>query len=52
VLIVLCPGIACLVGIFRAISGGPTGGKMIGYAFLSGIIQMAIRFALVAATHQ
>lgn len=52
VLCVLCPGIACLVGIIRLCTGNPTGGKMIGISFLFGILHNVLYFAIESAKHQ
>jgi hypothetical protein len=49
VMCILCPGIACLVGLVRTVSGNPSGGKMIGVAFVSGLIQGFLRVLLTMA---
>ncbi len=49
VLIVLCSGIACIIGIVRAIQGKPSGGKMIGYSVLFIVIWTVLRVLLTAA---
>ena len=49
VLIVLCPGIACIVGIVRMCQGNPTGGKMIGYSFLISFVLRGILWLLAEA---
>src|SRR5690348_2804387 len=38
VIIVLCSGIGCIIGIVRLIQGKPNGGKMLGYSLLFVVI--------------
>ena len=46
VLIVLCPGIACILGLVRLCQGNPTGGKMIGFSFLISFLLRGILWIL------
>jgi DNA-directed RNA polymerase subunit M/transcription elongation factor TFIIS len=49
VLIVLCSGIACILGIIRMIQGNPTGGKMVLFAILAQLFWVFVRIMLEAA---
>lgn len=49
VLIVLCSGIACIIGIVRLIQGKPSAGKMIGFSLLFIALWTIIRIGLTAA---
>lgn len=48
-LIVLCSGIACIIGIVRLIQGKRNAGKMIGFSLLFVVIWNIIRFGILAA---
>jgi hypothetical protein len=50
-LCIFCPGIGCIVGLVRLISGSGEGGKMMGLSLVFAVIWNVLRFALVAATH-
>jgi hypothetical protein len=49
-LCIFCPGIGCIVGLVRLITGSGEGGKMVGLSLLFAVIWNVLRFALVAAT--
>ncbi len=52
VLCILCPGIACILGIIRALSGNPTGGKMIGVSLIVIVVVTALRVMVTLALQQ
>ncbi len=45
---ILCSGIGCIMGLVWMIQGKPKGGKMIGIAFLSSLVQGVIRAVLTS----
>ena len=47
-LVILCPGIGCIVGIVAVIRGDARGGKMIGLSFLFSFLWAIIRFMAAA----
>jgi hypothetical protein len=51
-LIVLCSGIACIIGIIRLIQGKPNGGKMIGYSLLFIVIWTVVRILIASMAHR
>jgi len=50
VLCIFCPGIGCIVGLVRLISGSSEGGKMMALSLMFSVIGAALRFGIVAAT--
>jgi hypothetical protein len=48
-LIVLCSGIGCIIGIIRLIQGKPSGGPMLGFSILFMFIWTIVRVVLTAA---
>ena len=50
VLCVLCPGIGCIVGLVRLITGSGAGGKMVGLSLMFAVLWNVLRFGLAAAT--
>ena len=52
VIVVLCSGIGCIIGIIRLIQGKPSGGKMLGMSVLFIVIWTIVRIVLTAATQQ
>jgi hypothetical protein len=49
-LCIFCPGIGCIVGLIRLISGSGEGGKMVGLSLMFAVIWNVVRFALIAAS--
>lgn len=49
-LCILCPGIGCIVGLVRLITGSGAGGKMVGISLMFIVFWNAIRFAIAMAT--
>ena len=49
VIIVLCSGIGCILGLFRIVQGKPSGVKMLGFSILSMFIWTFIRIAVSTA---
>jgi hypothetical protein len=49
-LCIFCPGIGCIVGLIRLITGSGAGGKMVGLSLMFAVMWNVIRFAMIAAT--
>ena len=52
VLVVLCSGIGCIIGIIRLIQGKPSGGKMLAFSLLFMFIWYGIRVVLTLALNR
>jgi hypothetical protein len=51
VLIVLCSGIGCIVGIVYLVQGKPKGGKMLGYSLVFVVIWNIVSFVIRRGMH-
>lgn len=51
-LCIFCPGIGCIVGLIRLLSGSGAGAKMMGISLMCAVIWNVLRFALAVATGQ